>query len=218
MIETLKRRISLIGMVLLTFGVAVNFGPRPKQVERTTAEIENMVPLKLSGFRTELAAGQTVSYTMDKEVYEVLHPWAIVARVFSTKDHQYDVVVIASRNKDSFHDPQVCFKAQNWTLSNQRLSTVSTQKRGEVPVTLVDMEQDGERRIALYFFKTTQGYFGDIHEVKLKMMSYKFLHLGKDDEGAFIRIIPDSGVSEEQLKQFVGSWIDAASETSKGYY
>lgn len=214
----MRKPLIQIAVVLSFFGLGLNFAPRPKQVERTSEEIEKMVPLKLSNYTTALEAGKSVSYEMGKEVYDVLHPWAIVARIFTKGEEEYDVVAIASRNKDSFHDPQVCFTAQDWKLTNQRFATVVTKSRGNVPVTLVDMEKNGEKKIALYFFKTTQGYIGGIQEVKLKMMTYKFKHFGKDDEGAFIRVIPTKVVDEELLKKFTGQWIDAAVKSSKGYY
>lgn len=214
----MRKQMIQVATVLILYGVGLNFAPRPSQVERSRSEIENMLPVNLTGFITELEPGKAVSYELGDDVYKTLHPWAIVARVFSKEAEQFDVVAIASRSKESFHDPQVCFTAQGWNLTNQRLSAVETTSRGIVPVTLVDMEQNGEKKLALYFFRTTQGYFGDIHQVKLKMMLYKFKNFGKDDEGAFIRVIPVMNANEESLKKFTALWIDSAVKTSNGYY
>ena len=46
----------------------------------------------------------------------------------------------------------------------------------------------------------------------------KFKNFGKDDEGAFIRVIPVMNANEESLKRFTALWIDSAVKTSNGYY
>ena len=93
-----------------------------------------------------------------------------------------------------------------------------TKSRGTVPVTLFEMEKGGEKKTAMYFLKITQGYYAEFGSVKWDMFKYKVLHWGKDDEGAFIRIIPEGPSSEEKMKQFAADWIDEAVKTSKNYY
>ena len=216
--ERLGKRLGILCAVVLTTGATLNFAPKPKQIERTEPEIAAMLPVKVNHFTAELAQGQYCSYKLDKSNYDVLQPWGIVARIFSNGPQRYEVVAIASRKKESFHDPQTCLTAQGWLLSNQRSSSITTKTRGTIPITLFEMELGTEKLTSMYLLKTTQGYYSDFGKVKWDMFKYKALHFGKDDEGAFIRIIPKGPSTEEQLKQFAADWIDEAVSTSKNYY
>jgi Protein of unknown function (DUF3485) len=216
--ERLGKRLGILCAIVLTTGATLTFAPRPKQVERTEADVAAMLPLKVKRYNAELATGQYCTYKLDQSNYDILNPWGIVARVFSNGPDKFEVVAIASRRKESFHDPQTCLTAQGWTLSNQRVTSVQTQARGVVPVTLFDMERPGEKLTAMYFLKVTQGYYAEIGKLKLDMFKYKVMNLGKDDEGAFIRIIPAGRSDEAKMKQFAADWIDEAVKTSKDYY
>ncbi len=216
--ERLSKRVGILCAIVLTTGATLNFAPRQAQVERTEAEIAGMLPLKVKHFTAELAPGQYCTYKMDKTNYDVLQPWGIVARVFADGPAKYEVVAIASRKKESFHDPQTCLTAQGWKLSDQRIVTISTKSRGDVPITLFDMELGTEKKTAMYFLKTTQGYYSEFGKVKWDMFKFKVFHFGKDDEGAFIRIIPLGPSTEAKMKQFAADWIDEAVKTSKDYY
>lgn len=212
-----SRLVILAGFFVVS-GFAFNLAPRPKQVERTEAEVAEMLPLKVGKLNAQLAPGEYCSYKLDKSNYDVLQPWGIVARQFVGGTERYEVVVIASHKKESFHDPQVCLTAQSWTLSNQREDVIKTATRGDIPVTLFDMEQHGQKLTSMYFFKMTTGYKASIPTVKWDMFKYKVAHVGTEEEGAFIRIIPGTTSSVENLKKFAADWVDEAVKTSNNYY
>ena len=216
--EGLGKRLGILCAIVLTAGATLTFAAKPKQVERTEVEVAAMLPDKVNHYTAEIAKGQYCTYKLDQSNYDILQPWGIVARVFVDGASSYEVVAIASRKKESFHDPQTCLTAQGWLLSNQRVSTVTTKTRGIVPITLFEMDKGSEHLTSMYFLKTTQGYFAEFSAVKWAMFKYKALHIGKDDEGAFIRIIPKGQSSEEKMKQFAAEWIDEATVTSKNYY
>lgn len=216
--EGLTKRIWIVAGTFFVAGLVFSAVPKVKQKDFTEEEVAAMLPVKVGRFDAELARGEYCSYKMDQATYDILRPWGIVARIFSDGPESYDMTVIASRSKESFHDPQICFKAQGWNLTNQRLDYVNTKSKGQLPITMVDMEKDGYKTVAAYFFRTNTGYIGNIKDVKLSMLKYKLTHMMKDDEGAFIRVIPRSTKNEEKLKEFIGNWIDEANRTSKGYY
>lgn len=212
------KKLGILCAILLTTGATLNFAPRPKQVDRSESEIAAMLPKTVDKFNAELANGEYCTYKMDQVNYDILQPWGIVPRVFDNGPERYEVVVIASRKKESFHDPQVCLTAQGWTLSNQRVDSMETKTRGQVPITLFDMERNGEKRTAMYFLKTTQGYYADMAKVKWDMFRFKITHFGKDDEGAFIRILPMGELNVDKMKKFAAEWVDEATKTSENYY
>lgn len=214
----MKKTLWIIAGMMTSLGLAYNFAPRPPEKTMTEAEVIKMSPMKVGRFQPMLKPGEEVSYRMDEGSYKILKPWGICARVFTDGNESYDVVAIVSNSKESFHDPQICFTAQGWRLSNQRADVIHTATRGDIPVTLVDMEQNGDQRVAMYFFKLTKGYYGNMSLVKKDMLVHLFTHWGQKDEGSFIRLIPTGVVDVEKMKKFAASWVDAAGKSSNGYY
>lgn len=215
--ERLKKTLWILSGLLVSIGAAYNLAPRPKESNLTEDQVIEMLPVKVGRFSAMLKPNEKVSYRMDQSSYDILKPWGICARVFVNGNESYDVVAIASNSKESFHDPQICFSAQGWRLSNQRDDVIKTKTRGDVPVTLVDMEQNGDQKVAMYFFRLTKGYYGNMSKVKRDMLVHLFTQRSKD-EGAFIRLIPTGSVDVEKMKKFAADWVDTAGESSKGYY
>ena len=218
-----RRRAFVAAGLLLVLGAGLAVASKPSATKRTEKEVADQLPTEFSGFRMAPAQDSSVpycTYKMDQATYDILRPWGIIARVFQKSGESYDVVVIGSNTKDSFHDPAVCFSAQGWNLSNAREEMVQTKAYGEVPVTLVDMNREGQKTIAMYFYRLRDGYVASNTGVKEKMLLYKLMpqHIGKDNEGGFIRIIPNGGADLQKLKTFAGQWVDAAAKSSGGYY
>lgn len=218
-----RRRAFVAAGLLLAVGGALAFAPRPNSVRHDEKWVADGLPTKVADFRMMAAQDPSVpycSYKMDPATYQILQPWGIVPRVFQRggSAESYDVVVIGSNLKDSFHDPGVCFSAQGWNLSNAREETLATKAYGAVPVTLVDMEREGQKTIAMYFYRLREGYVASNTGAKKEMLVYKLRRFGKDNEGGFIRIIPNGAADLAKLKAFAAQWVDEAAKTSGGYY
>jgi hypothetical protein len=216
--EGLTKRLFVFGGAVMAMGAIMNFAPRPSQKILTESDIEKLLPTKVGDFSCKFEGSTAASYKMPQSTYDTLKPWGIVARVFRKANESYDVVAVASRSGESFHNPQVCFTAQGWVLSNERVELLHTKTRGDVPVTIVDMANSTSKTNALYFFKVNSGYYGPIRECKINMAKYMFTHFGKSDEGAFIRVIPTTEQSVDNIKKFTADWIDEANKVSNGYY
>ncbi len=220
-----RNRAFVAAGLLLAVGASLAFVPKPEATVRSEVWVASGLPERVGDYARVPAQDPKFpycSYKMDKGTYDILRPWGIVPRVFSNGRETYDVVVIGSNSKDSFHDPRVCFSAQGWNLSNEREEKIRTKTYGDVPVTLVDMDHDGQKTIAMYFYRLREGYVGSNAGAKKEMLLYKLAKLGKDNEGGFIRIIPSGagGASPkpEALKAFAAAWVDEAAKTSGGYY
>lgn len=218
---TARKRAFVAAGLLLAVGASLALAPKPSLVKRSEEDVAKALPMEFAGFRMAPASDASApycTYKMDKATYDILRPWGIVPRVFQKEGESYDVVVIGSNTKDSFHDPGVCFSAQGWNLSNAREEMLSTKTYGNVPVTLVDMDREGQKTIAMYFYRLREGYVASNTGVKKQMLMYKLKNLGKDDEGGFIRIIPSGGANLQKLKTFAAQWVDAAAKSSNRYY
>jgi len=208
----------LIGALVAT-GVAANFVPRPSATKRTEAWMESQLPVRVGDFEFVPSAQNPMqSYKMEKTTYETLKPFGIVSRVYSKSGEQYDVVVVTSDNGDSFHDPSICFQSQGSELENQSVGKVETKSRGTIPVTFLKTSYNGQPRVAAYCYKGPGGMISGSFSILMDLFRGE-LSSGRTQEGTFYRFISlHSGATEANLNKFIGDYLDAAAESSKGYY
>jgi hypothetical protein len=158
-----------------------------------------------------------VSYKMDKATYETLDPYGIVCRDFTHGDTVYDVVLIASQAKDSFHDPRVCFTAQGWQLDQETAVKVPTS-RGVFPVTIARIKNPDGERWAAFGYRTPYGFASSTNQLKLQMFEYSLLH-SRNGEGVFYRFIgmsPD--VTRQSMLKFIQQYMNASARYSHDFF
>jgi hypothetical protein len=212
--------------VLLVGGLVVAFTDRPAGEPKTEQWMLETLPLEFGDYRASSSPENNLyTYKMDEVTYGTLDPYGIVARVYTSSEtnEEYDAVVIASRSKDSFHDPRVCFSAQGWAIANQWVEMVDTESRGKVPVTLVLMDSaDVRNRVAAFLYKGPGGFYGSTQRLKTAMLIEQFFG-GQDLDGVFYRFIPlnlDPMDPDRttKIKRFVAEFVDAANAASDGYF
>jgi hypothetical protein len=155
---------------------------------------------------------------MSDITYSTLQPSGILDRHYVSGSKQFDVVLIASDNSVSFHDPRVCFTAQGWNISHESRETVHTAT-GDIPVTYVKMRSDGgDLNSAMYFYRSPSGFESVARKMRWDMLLGELLH-GRNDQGVFYRFIPlTNNITDQDLVQFAGQYLDAAHKTSGGFF
>jgi hypothetical protein len=217
--EGLIQRTYLMGAVLILLGGAFAYSKSTLPPPKTEEWMEDQAPLSFGRYRY-IAGSENPkqTYKMDATTYEMLRPYGIVSRVYESGPHRYDVVLIASRDKDSFHDPRVCFKGQGWTLGDQYIAQVPTQTRGTVPITLTRMAGQPGERLAAFFYRGPGGFVGTTNHLKWDMFKSELLR-GENPDAVFYRVIPHhAGATEEEIIAFIGEYLDASGEASNGYF
>jgi len=206
--------------VMIAMGAFLLLSPKVEYATKTEKELIALAPERVGeyGF-VRSYTDPTVSYRMDESTYKVLDPFGIVARRYSKGSRVYDMVLVASTSKDSFHDPRVCFTAQGWTLEQFDPDTVETKTRGTVPVTIITMSGPGGRnKLAAFWYRGPGQFYGNTQRLKMGMFLEQFRG-GKDIDGVFYRVIPDyDGATKDALKTFIANYLDAAKATSNGYF
>ena len=224
--EGLKKRAVIAVLLLLAGAGAIAFTKRSIGEPKTEAWMLQNTPKQFGSYRMHASAdSRDYSYKLDDVTYRTLDPYGIVARVYESSEtgESYDTVVVASRSKDSFHDPRVCFSAQGWAISNQWADSVQTKTRGKVPVTLVVMDgPGGKNKLAAFVYKGQGKFYASTQRLKLAMFIEQ-LTGGHNLDGVFYRIIPQNASPDDKdqttkLKRFIGEYLDAADETSHGYF
>lgn len=190
--------------------------------KKTEEQLAALIPATVESYRfIENPETPGATYKMDEVTYELLKPYGIVARVYESELHNQsiDVVLIAGDNRDTFHDPRICFAGQGWQIMNEQRLTIETAM-GTLPLTVVSLahEEEGRRRIAAYLWKAPGGYFGDPRSLSVAIMKAPFFG-HRDMTMAFYRFMPISGFSDqEELLEFVGKFMDKVRVYSDGYF
>jgi hypothetical protein len=217
--EELRKKVIILGVVFGVFGAAflAMAGNRPMRTEKW---VEEHTPKEFAGYTmVQGKDGPDVSYRMDAATYNELTPYGIVARVMRNSDgKQFDTVVIMSSRKESFHDPRVCFTAQNWIIESEEVMPVETKKHGKIGVTVATMVQQAsrERSFAAFFYRGPAGYSATTSDLKVQMFKHQLTRF-VNAEGVFYRVIPMySGATKEELAKFIDEFLTATDEASNG--
>ncbi len=222
--EGLKKRAYVFGFILLAVGVTLStlaaMRP-PDKFKKDEKWMESLAPDTVAGMEyTRSADNPEQSYKMDFVTYDLLKPYGIVSRVYKDRDHAFDVVLIASKSKASFHDPRICFTGQGWTLSKQEQQVAESKTRGHIPVSIVTMTgktESDRNKVAAYFYQGPDGYVAGTNEVKWSIFVAEFM--GRENlDGVFYRVIPLFDAKPEEVLAFIGQYIDAANASSHGYF
>ena len=211
--EGLKKRSVIFAITLMVAGAAIQFTPRISLAAgKTEPELEALAPKAIGGYKL------AHTYKMDEMTYTELKPFGIVSGIFQNEGRSFDVVLIASNRKESFHDPRLCFTSQGWTLLDEQQIQLQTA-RGTIPVTLAQMRsRDGSPQITAFFYKGQGGYFSTAQSFAFNSLKRQ-LKGSIDLEGVFYRFIPLwSGATTDDLKAFIVAYLDEADKTSGGYF
>ncbi len=224
--ERLIRQVFIFSGILVAIGSIVHFAPRQdKSKTIPEAQLEEITPKSVMGVRFKPGVdGPNVTWRMDDASYKVLEYPSAVCRQYEVGGILYDTVVIASRSKDAFHDPNICFQAQNFSIERRTPITISTEHKGELPVTMITMRNEQNKlQLAAYIYKGPGGFYNNTNKLKLAFLQEE-LTLGSDLEGVFYRFIPvlrgtplSLEEQEEGLRTFIAEFMDATHESSEGY-
>lgn len=214
-----QTRLIGISVFLAAFGGLLTAAPRLSANTKDENWMAAHLPDKV-GKMTWLESnvpGQT--YRMDKSTYDALKPFGIVCRLYQDNQKSYDVVLIASRSKVSFHDPRSCFTSQGSVLENQHMAFVDSPTRGKVPVTFTTLNNNGDKKLAAFTYRGPGGKFHDTTQSLLFSMFSSQLLLKKDQDGVFYRFIAkDTDTTEEEMKTFISKFLEASNSSSAGYF
>lgn len=211
--EGLKLRSLVLGACLVGAGIWIQTTPRvAASTSRTESWLEEQAPIEAGSYRID------AEYKMDQVTYDELKPHGIVARRFGDGRRTFDVVLIASNKKESFHDPRVCFTGQGWNILSQTQKEVETL-RGKIPITVAKMSHDSQgQRIAAFFYKGPGGFYATPQSLTFQWLMRQ-LRGETENEAVFYRFIPDwDAATEDELVQFISTYLEAADKSSNGYF
>jgi hypothetical protein len=218
--EGLKLRSFIMSGLLIATAAVSCVSARPTRTPgHDEAWIRKVAPFKVAGYNFIPSASDPLeSYHNPQMVYDTLKATdGMLARVYSGNNQGFDVNLIASSDKASFHDPRVCFSAQGYSIDSEEQVIIKTKHRGDIPATLAQMTGPDGATSAVYFYRGPHGFYGTTMGLKWALL-FDQLKGKADLDGVFYRFIPEPNIAADRLVEFVGLYMDEAGKTSGGFF
>jgi EpsI family protein len=202
-------------LMTLTIGLvlAIQFMPRPKPLQE--GKTLDKIPATLG----EWSLMQ--EYPMSEAALNELKPDEYVARIYvNAAGEQADLSIIAGSHTGAFHNPQVCFRVQNWEFSENEGITLNVPEREPIQARFVRLiSLDGQRReaVGVYFYSTPMGYRDDTSSARIFLLLARLT--GMDQQRAyFVRFLMGASGNpqrdRESVKQFAEQVLAAMRDTN----
>jgi EpsI family protein len=202
-------------LMTLTIGLvlAIQFMPRPKPLQE--GKTLDKIPTTLG----EWSLMQ--EYPMSEAAFNELKPDEYVARIYvNVAGEQADLSIIAGSHTGAFHNPQVCFRVQNWEFSENEGITLNVPEREPIQARFVRLiSLDGQRReaVGVYFYSTPMGYRDDTSSARIFLLLARLT--GMDQQRAyFVRFLKtatgDPQRDRESIKRFAEQVLAAMRDTN----
>jgi EpsI family protein len=202
-------------LMLLTVGLvlAIQFMPRSEPLQE--GKTLDKIPATLGEWSL------LEEYPMSEAALNELKPDEYVARIYvNAAGEQTDLSIIAGSHTGAFHNPQVCFRVQNWEFAENESITLNVPEREPIQARFVRLiSLDGMRReaVGIYFYSTPMGYRNDTSSARIFLLLARLT--GMDQQRAyFVRFLkPATGNPErdrESVKQFAEQVLAAMRTTN----
>jgi EpsI family protein len=202
-------------LMTLTIGLvlAIQFMPRPKPLQE--GKTLDKIPATLGEWSL------LEKYPMSDAALNELKPDEYVARIYvNAAGEQADLSIIAGSHTGAFHNPQVCFRVQNWEFAENEAITLNVPEREPIQARFVRLiSLDGQRReaVGIYFYSTPMGYRDDTSSARIFLLLARLT--GMDQQRAyFVRFLKtatgDPERDRESIKRFAEQVLAAMRETN----
>jgi EpsI family protein len=202
-------------LMFLTVGLvlAIQFMPRPKPLQE--GKTLDKIPATLGEWSL------LEEYPMSEAALNELKPDEYVARIYvNAAGEQADLSIIAGSHTGAFHNPQVCFRVQNWEFSENESITLNVPEREPIQARFVRLiSLDGMRReaVGIYFYSTPMGYRDDTSSARIFLLLARLT--GMDQQRAyFVRFLKgasgDPQRDRESVKRFAEQVLAAMRDTN----
>ena len=202
-------------LMFLTIGLVltIQFMPRPQPTQQ--AETLNKIPTVIGEWSL------LQEYPMSDAALNELKPDEYVARIYvNAAGEQADLSIIAGSHTGAFHNPQVCFRVQNWEFAENESITLNVPEREPIQARFVRLiSLDGQRReaVGIYFYSTPMGYRDDTSSARIFLLLARLT--GMDQQRAyFVRFLKgasgDPQRDRESVKRFAEQVLAAMRDTN----
>jgi EpsI family protein len=163
----------------------------------------------------------TQEYEMSAEAANELKPDEYIARIYvNGNGEEADFTILAGSHTGAFHNPQVCFRVQNWEFADNREVELRVPGLKEPIyariVHLINLRDPKREAVGIYFYSTPLGYRPDTSTARILLLLARVA--GMHQRAYFVRFLkPVTGNYErdaETLKRFAEQTLTKMRKTN----
>lgn len=202
-------------LMTLTIGLvlAIQFMPRPKPMQ--VGKTLDRIPTTIGEWSL------LEKYPMSDAALNELKPDEYVARIYvNAAGEQADLSIIAGSHTGAFHNPQVCFRVQNWEFAENEAITLNVPEREPIQarfVRLVSLDGQRHEAVGIYFYSTPMGYRDDTSSARIFLLLARLTGMNQQ-RAYFVRFLKtatgDTERDRESIKRFAEQVLAAMRETN----
>lgn len=202
-------------IVVLMVGLLVALQVMPRSNQREGEKTLSKVPTEIGEWRL------LDEYSVGERALKELMPDEYLARIYvGSNGDQADLSIIAGSHTGAFHNPQVCFRVQNWEFVDNREIELHVPGMAHPirarAVQLVSLGGERRQAVGIYFYTTAYGYRSDTSSARILLLIGRLA--GLPSKAYFVRFLKSSSGSAERdmqvLKQFAESVLSAMRQTN----
>jgi EpsI family protein len=202
-------------LILFMVGVLLAIQYMPRVAARAGENTLQRVPTQVGDW------SRLEEYQMSQAAANELKPDEYIARIYvNANGEQADFTVLAGSHTGAFHNPQVCFRVQNWEFADNREVLLKVPDRSEPirarMVHLISLAGPKREAVGIYFYATPMGYRSDTSSARILLLVARVT--GMHQRAYFVRFLkPSTGNYErdaETLKSFAEQMLAAMRQTN----
>lgn len=206
--------VAVLMTLMVALVLAVQFLPRPEPVK--DAETLHKVPATLGEWSL------LQEYEVSPSALNELKPDEYLARIYvNSQGDQADLSIIGGSHTGAFHNPQVCFRVQNWLFAETSNIELQVPGREEpIPATFVRLVHADDRNrqaVGIYFYSTPMGYRSDTSTARVFLLLARLAGV-EHQRAYFVRFLKTSSGDPErdraEIKQFAEQAIAVMRQTN----
>ncbi|GBC92286.1 hypothetical protein HRbin15_00751 [bacterium HR15] len=204
---------ALLGLIMVGVLLAVQYMPRV--AARPGEKTLNRVPTQIGDWQLQQ------EYKMSAEAANELKPDEYIARIYvNSLGEEVDFTVLAGSHTGAFHNPQVCFRVQNWEFADNREVLLNVPGLKEPiharMVHLISLQGPKREAVGIYFYATPLGYRSDTSSARILLLTARVA--GMHQRAYFVRFLKPTGSHFERdaqtLKAFAEQTLAAMRQTN----
>ncbi|HLK13935.1 MAG TPA: exosortase-associated EpsI family protein [Fimbriimonadaceae bacterium] len=217
----IRKRILILGVLMCIVGIvgAIASQLQKPKFKVTQSWMESKAPAEVGGFSSIASA------PADQATLDALQPYGIVDRDYIKEGKRFNVMLLASDRRESFHSPNVCLPAQGLNITNEHDETVQTRTHGAIRVTIAELtlqSAPADKQYMAFLYRVQNRFLARSGNTTLVLTLAMFagpIRGNFDQDTVFYRFITEnSKASEEELRSFVANFLDTAHDTSGGFF
>jgi EpsI family protein len=208
-------RVPMAVLTVLMIGVLLAIQYMPRVAAKPGEKTLHRVPAQIGEWHL------IQEYEMSAEAANELKPDEYIARIYvNSNGEEVDFTILAGSHTGAFHNPQVCFRVQNWEFADNREVVLEVPERKQLiharMVHLINLRDPKREAVGIYFYSTPLGYRPDTSSARIFLLVARVA--GMHQRAYFVRFLkPSTGHYErdaDTLKQFAEQALAAMRQTN----